>query len=278
MTQKNAPSAVGAAAEGQYVSIPIPEENPNMSQNTTTSRHSATDVANALALIDSGDVRCIDISPDDALWQEIEPVWSQTVAQLGGTFENLEPVHRALPLDGVGRKVNLPADRIWRQQIIKVPAAVLRYWRSTPNSAIRVGELLIISLGMVIPQEPIEVDGEQVVEFITSEEQRRRWAVAKDAWISDHPEVAASKPEWAETFGVDTIYDDGVADIWFERSMGMVRLSKHVEFRDGSLTWDDGGPAPYVTLEKWEGLEPDDMLDLVDALMKAIPMLREVQS
>lgn len=275
MTNEEAPAGQG---EGFEIT-PTPEtENEMNSQDTTAPQYTATDVAEALRLIDSGPVPCIDISADDALWQDIAPVWSQTVAELGGTFENLEPVHRALPLDRNGRKVNLPADRIWRQQVVKVPAEVLRYWRTTPNSAIRVGELLIISLGMVIPQDPIEVDGEQVVEFITSEEQRRRWAVVKEQWISDHPEIAASKPVWAETFGVDAVDDDGAADVWFEREMGVVRLSKHAEFRDGALTWDDDSTAPYVTIATWEGLNLDDMLDLVDSLMNTIPFVREVQS
>lgn len=88
MTQKNAPSAVGAATEGQNVSIPIPEENPNMNIIAPTD-----DVREPIRPI---------YGPSDPRWAELG-AWFDRNAQtlidrLGNataTLEELWPTERA---------------------------------------------------------------------------------------------------------------------------------------------------------------------------------------
>lgn len=152
--QKNAPSTVGAAAEGQVVSCPIPEENPNMSKDMPTTQHSASEIADSSA-------------------------------------------------------------------------------------------------------------------------ERRHWDSLVQQWLRAHPEVTAAKPEWADTVGVDSFDEEEGVDVWFERQIGVIRLSKHATLKDGLFTWDDGSEAPYVTLEQWEGLDHDDLWDLAEALVVAIPVVEK---
>ncbi|MBP3977848.1 hypothetical protein [Microbacterium sp. BLY] len=97
---------------------------------------------------------------------------------------------------------------------------------------------------------------------------------ADEQWFSEHSDVLASRPPWASAAEVADF--DGLegVEVYFERQMGPISLTRYATYTDGALTWDDGTKAPYVSIDTRyrEGLEPDDMLDLVGALLAAVPM------
>lgn len=219
---------------------------------------------------------CIDLEPSDALWQDVPDVVLKPIEWMDGApvGEGGEWCHRTLVLDAEGNKGG-PTPMEWSIEVAALPQGVLSYWAQTPNSAVRVGEFLAISLGRFFPAEEVEVDGERMVKLISPLEVARLRKALQDDWLDEHPQVRASKPAWADTIGADYYQggDPAEVDVWFERLIGSVRMSKHAEFKGGVLTWDDDSTDPYVTLEKWEDLDAAEMRDLVSALLAAIPVI-----
>lgn len=254
----------------------------NKNQTTTAPLFSATDVAEALALIDSGDVPCIDLTPDDSLWQDVPEILVKPLAWMDGEpvgWDQGAWVHRVLPLDAEGRKVALPSSLEWGIETAALPPRVKAYWLRTPNSAVRVGELLVISLGHVFPNAEIDVDGERMVELISPTELHRRQRQDNEAWLAEHPDVVAARRDWMQSIVVENLEGLEGVEIHCERDLGPVNLAKYATYADGRLRWDDGDDAPYVSLatKYREGLSVQDMRDLVDALMKAIPLVEDAQ-
>ncbi|WP_292786023.1 MULTISPECIES: hypothetical protein [unclassified Microbacterium] len=109
----------------------------------------------------------------------------------------------------------------------------------------------------------------------TIAEIRERNIAARSAWLAEHPEVAALKPDWAETLDVDDL--DGVdgVDLWAERDFGPVRLIAHASYLDGRVTWDGEVTTPNVVVERdyVEELTVTQMRELASALMAAIPLV-----
>lgn len=273
-TQKKGPSAVGAAAEAEIVSCPIPEENTNMDKTTSAPEYSATDVAEALAMIDAGDVPCVDIDEDDDLYQDVPAVVLKPLSWLGASVEESGWIHRVVPIDATGRKA--PSDEWPDFSGADVSPQVRRYWQHTPNSAIRVGDQLAVSHGMVLPVAEKVIDGERMVELVTHEELQRRQRAEKDGWLAAHPEIASMSLGWGAKVSVDTLNGVDGVDLWWEREFGRaVRMSRHASYRAGVLTYDDDSTTPDVIVDRdfVEDLSLDDMRELASALMAAIPVM-----
>lgn len=152
MTQKNAPSAVGAAAEGQIVSVPISEENPNM-----------------------------DIIAD--------------------TTDNRED------------------------------------------------------------------EGETLAEWNARDKAERA------AWLVEHPEADAAKPDWATKVGVEW-EPDGAHSITYDREFGHVLLSRWAVWDHGTVRFMAGTTDPEVVVVlRDEVLTVTQMRELASALMAAIPVV-----
>ncbi|MFK0401041.1 hypothetical protein ACIQTT_01795 [Microbacterium sp. NPDC090225] len=243
----------------------------------TTPTYPSAAVAAALHLIDSGSVPCIDLEEGDVLWQAIPAAVIKPAAWLGERYELNGLIHTALPLDAEGRKVPLPDGPAWCTEVAALPTNVMQYWKSTPNSAIRIGDLLVISLGYMIPSAPVEVDGERFVEMVTPEEARRRDRVAKEEWLAAHPEVRASKPEWAESMAIEWEGYPSEISVLYERVIGAVTISLAGVVEDGRLSFDRDTPDVLVKAgnmcEEIGGLV--EMRSLAASLMAAIPVLEE---
>ncbi|MDR6868160.1 hypothetical protein J2Y69_002771 [Microbacterium resistens] len=271
--QKNAPGAVAAA--GGEITTDSAGMEASMTNDTTTVDYTATDVAAALAEIDASEHGCIDLEPSDALYQDVAPSFKKPADWLGCAVGDAAGcMHMAHPVDQNGRKVEIPAGDWWQEQIAKHSTATLRYWKRNANAAIRVGELLAISLGMyLVAGERVE-DGEPVVELITAAERRRRDRENERAWAAAHPEVMAAMPVWADDVSVGLDGVEGV-ELWFERHIGPVSLSRPARHVDGRLIFDDATSTPYVAIDRdnIEELTVDAMRELASSLMTAVGVI-----
>lgn len=279
--EKNAPEAEAGKqnrVEGQSTTIPE-EENEMSHQDTTALEHAATHVATVLAEIDASEHGYIDIEPADPLYREIAPSFRKPVESLDGPLEDFRGwTHMVYPIDADGRKVELPGGIWWREKIAEHRPDVVRYWKRNANTAIRVGGLLVISLGEYTPVGGIDENGE--VEFVMLDELRRRADVAKDAWEAEHADVIkAAMPAEATTFEVwDFDGPDRSVGVLYEREIGPVTLSWSASVEGGCVTRI--GTAPSVLVEI--GNKSDEvggvaeMRELVSALTSAIALLEEM--
>lgn len=279
--QKEGPGAGGNQSEAEDQNTNSQGGEPIMIQTTTTPLYDAAAVIEALAMIDAvPDDQYFHFEPGDELYQEVPAVIMKALAWMDGEpvgWDQGTWVHRVLPLDVEGRKVEV-IEEAWVDALRAVPRRVKETWRVTANAAIRVGDLLVVSLGLVFPDREVLVDGEPMVELVTFAEMQRRKQAVKVAWLDAHPEIMANKPAWAKRVSVDAIDkedDDGEVEIWFEREVGPVQLSKYANYRNGTLAWADGSDAPSVSIDrdKCENITLDGMREIAAALMAAIPVV-----
>ncbi|MEV7631991.1 hypothetical protein AB0N64_06245 [Microbacterium sp. NPDC089318] len=273
---ESAPDAVAAAVEGENTST-REEKIMRYTQSTNEQIATATDVAELFADIDAtAEGYYPIIAPDDPLYQEISGVDYKPLSWLDWLADPTigfcgSWTSRSLAVDAEGRRADFPP----ADALAAVPADLYRAWRQTPNAAIRVGALLLISLGEWLPMRKVEVDGETVVEIVTLDEIRRRQQAEKDAWLDDHPEVRSAVP-WADSMGVDVIGDDGEVEVWFEKAFGPVRFAQYAVHKDGRLRFGDGSSAPNVVIDKHEDLTVGDMRSLIAGLTAAVEALEAV--
>lgn len=235
-------------------------------QVTPLPTYPATAVAEALALIATGDVPVIDLEPGDVLWQDV-PVscWRPLEAVVGEYV-------RVAPLFGVdGRPVDQPSGDWWDAALLAHEPRAVSYWQNTPNAAINLGGFLAVSWGPYIAAGVHEVDGVRLVELVKPMEASRR---NSESFLARHPDVAAAKPGWADSVAVDAD-TNADAEVWFERNIGPVRLSRHAEFNGGVLRWDDDTTAPSVDIDDGQEMTVAQMRELASALMVAIPIVEE---
>lgn len=213
------------------------------------------------------------LTPEDPFFQDAQPVRIKPVAELGG-LEVGEFVHLAPIFDTDGRKLEQPGDEWWKTALADVDFNTWRAWQITPNAVLRLGAVVAVSLGEYRFARTLTVDGVEVAELVTLDEQSRRDRAERDAWLAEHPELLTAT-SWHETVQVDDLHGlDGVG-IWFEHDYGSLRLVKHASHHDGVLTWDDDSNAPEVIIDRdaVEDLSVTQMRELASALMAAIPVV-----
>ncbi len=145
-------------------------------------------------------------------------------------------------------------------------AHALSAWRSPSG-------FLFVSDGSWMPTEELEVDGEPAFRFVSLAGVKRREAARGEEWLAAHPEVGAAVQSWATDIEVNINTRRETVDVWAERDLGLVHLSKHAELCDGVIIWDDDSPKPYVSLDRdrVEDLTVETMRELASALLAAIP-------
>lgn len=121
---------------------------------------------------------------------------------------------------------------------------------------------------------PTPSDSEKLAEW------QVQLAAASEAWRQEHPEVVSAKPDWADTLTIEVLDGDDPVDVWAEREIGVVSLSRHGEWRDGVLTWDGGTDAPsvYLLRDNTEDLTVGRMREIASSLMAAIPVVEAAAS
>lgn len=273
-TQKKARSAVGAATAGEDLNTR--EGEPIMDQDTTTPEHSATDVAEALRLIDEGHAHVIDLEPSDALYQDIADAFTKPLDWVEEADES-KWLHMAYPVDGEGRYVKLPGGDWWVRHIMHLDPGAVRYWQTHPNSAIHVGELLVISLGEYQYVGRTETEDGPVAEFITFDEARRRRDEAKDAWTETNlAAIIAAQPAQATSWDVwDFAEWSDSQGVMYEHEIGPVTIAWTADAQDGVVTVK-GLEVQVRVGDKSEMIGGvDEMRELAAALMAAIPVIEE---
>ncbi|WP_141873014.1 hypothetical protein [Microbacterium saperdae] len=279
--EEEGPEAAATAVEAENTPTPSQEHMMNKNQDTVVPQFSSTAVIQALAVIDAlPHDKYFHFEPGDELYQEIPAVVVKPLAWMGSDpvgWDQDTWVHRVLPLDLEGRKVDVLGAE-WDDALSAAPPGLVATWRVTANAAIRIGDLLVISLGQFFPHREVEVDGAPMVELVTFAETLRRKQEAKTAWLDAHPTIAAHKPGWAERVIVEAIDErnpEADVEIWFERDFGPVHLTKCATYNGGTLTWADGSDAPsiHIDRDKREDMTLDGMRELAFALPEAISVV-----
>ncbi len=242
---------------------------------TDTRESLAREVIEALEAIDVGTPHVVEFCPDEALY--LEPVQSCSVPASDVAGKLKTTMVRCF--DTHGREVT-PDESYWAQHLGSVSARDRRSWRSTPNGGIRVGDVLAISAGEFFAYREYETAGERLVEFVTLDELQRRREAGKTAWIATHlTAVDAAAPAGFASWDVWDYQSDDDLGIIYEAEIGPVAVSWAATFSDERVKLSEAGPEVSVRVGSVSDMVTvDDMLELVDALMKAIPMVRKVQS
>lgn len=277
-TQKKAPSAVGAAAEGENTSKLIEENNVNSNQDTTTPQYSATDVAEALAEIDAPGFHCVEFEPGTTFYSE--PLQSVTLAEESlGTTDSDGWVTFARFIDREGSEGDLP-DGYREKHLARVPGAELREFKKSANSGIRVGDYLAISYGLFRVDHDFERDGVRMVEMVTREEEQRRKHLAQETWTEKNRDlIQATMPSEATSFEVWD-YDGAQRStgVLYERVIGPLKLSWGAEIANGKVLHVDAQPAVLIEVGRTsdEIGNIDEMRELASSLTAAIEILEAV--
>lgn len=271
---ESARGAVAAAVAGENTPTLNQENEVNEIQPTTTPEHAATDVAAALALIDDGSPY-ITLEPGDALYQDVEPSFRKPAAWLGCDIEDARGwIHMVHPIDQDGNKVDLPGGDWYRQTIAALDTKLVQHWKRTANAAIRLGDLLVISLGEYTPMGPVDENGD--VELVTLAEMRRRSDAEADAWEAAHADaIRAAMPAEATSFCVwDFSAFSDVQGVMYERDFGPVTISWPAEGSNGTVRVT-GGPEVMVRVGNQSDVVDgvDELRKLASALMAAIPVV-----
>lgn len=180
MTEQNNALDAWQGVEGDDQNANSQKGEPIMNQNTATPSRDAIlaeAVETAFARIERSEHGHIDLDPGDVLYCTIESSILRPVSWLCVPLE--EHVGQEYPvhvLDRHGRVAELP-----HRYIRAISDQVRIYWRGTPNSAIRLGDLLLISLGPYEPWDLVQFGGEQMIEALTPDESIRRSAIVEEA-------------------------------------------------------------------------------------------------
>lgn len=177
--QNNAPDA-WQGVEGDNQNTNSQGGEPIVNQNTASPSRDAIlaeAVEAAFARIEHSEHGYINLDPGDVLYCTIESSILRPMSWLCVPIE--EHVGQEYPvhvLDRHGRVAELP-----HGYIRAISAQVRIYWRGTPNCAIRLGDLLLISLGPYEPRDLVNVGGEEMIEALTADESMRRSAILEEA-------------------------------------------------------------------------------------------------
>ncbi|WP_372968541.1 hypothetical protein [Microbacterium sp.] len=271
MTKKEAP---GMQAEG-FENTPTPDQEKEMNDTSMTE---TTDNCEAVKRLFAEIAECpeghfVILTLEDPFFQDPQPVRVKRAAELDG-LEVGEFVHLAPIFDADGRKLDEPGDEWWKAALADVDFDTWRSWRITPNAALRLGDVVAVSLGEYQFERTLLVDGVEVAELITLDEIRRRSDAQKDAWIAEHAEaIEAARP--AEATSVD-VWDfnprSNGQGILYVREFGPVSLSWSADVVDGVVSFRAGVDVMVhvgTTSEVVPGV--DEMRELASALMAAIP-------
>lgn len=237
-------------------------------------RHTlATEVIEALEVIDVGTPHVVEFCPDEGLY--LEPVQACSVP--ASDFDGKTWTTMVRCFDTSGREV-MPDASYWARHLGRVSERDRRSWRSAPNCGIRVGEILALSAGEFTAYREYDRGGERMVELVTLEELQRRREAGKHAWIAAHiTDVDAAAPAGFTSWDIWDYQSDDDLSIIYENEIGPVSVSWAATFSDGRVKLSEAGPDVSVRVGKVsDTVTVSDMLDLVDSLMKAIPLVREV--
>lgn len=268
---KEVPGAGGNQPEDKNQHATTQEENQNMTETIATPRYPASDVAAALADVDTvPEGHMMTCSPDSPLFQEILATREMKKSQFPDSVSLDSAQQRfAHVVTPTGDVVYTIPDEWWAEAKERLGMRAFIWWETTPNAIIRVGEYLAISHGSYVAVTEIEVDGEPGFEFINFDEERRRRKAEESGWLDAHPEVHAAKPSWASSTELLWTHAEDGADIIYEREFGLVTLAADAHYENGDLVLGE----PTARLDERESLNLEGMRALAAGLAEAIATL-----
>ncbi len=275
MTATNEETPDGQVEGFEITTTPEQEKEMNNAilTETTDNRETVRDVFAEIHSI--GPI--VRLLPAHALFQQVPAVMFKTAEQLDDAVIELDLgwyfYATVLDIDGRAVTTGLP-EELWDAYRSSYSPRDRQLFEATPNAALRLGDFLVISHGSYTPVSKTTVDGVDGFEVITLDERRRRERAERAGYADRHQEVRAMCPWWADNTSVEAVDEQG-ADLIYDFTIGPVSMSLGARHENGRVTYDDESMRPFVSLAKWEALEESDMVDLIGALMTALPLVRD---